>query len=94
MPTSKCRKKRPPKTSWRSRLEHVKTAVLNSLTSASVQRTYDHAIREFIPSYGSERRLALNRTVPPGSRLTSNNATMRCRHQPSTGCGSACGVRG
>jgi hypothetical protein len=29
-------------------LEHTKTAVLNSLTSASGQRTYEHAIREFV----------------------------------------------
>jgi hypothetical protein len=38
-------------------------AVLNSLTSASAQRTYDHAIREFVGWYCSEPRLALNRTV-------------------------------
>jgi hypothetical protein len=37
--------------------------VLNSLTSASGQRTYDHAIREFVAWYCSERRLAFNRTV-------------------------------
>ena len=29
-------------------LEHAKTAVLNSLTSASGQRTYDHATRKFV----------------------------------------------
>ena len=29
-------------------LEQSKSAVLNSLTSRSSQRTYDHAIREFI----------------------------------------------
>jgi hypothetical protein len=44
-------------------LEHAKTAVLNSLTSASGQRTYDHAIREFVAWYCSEPRLAFNRTV-------------------------------
>ena len=43
--------------------EHAKTAVLNSLTSASGQRTYDHAIREFVAWYCSEPRLAFNRTV-------------------------------
>src|SRR5713101_6672721 len=37
-------------------LEHAKTAVLNSLTSASGQRTYDHAIREFVRWYCSEPR--------------------------------------
>ena len=44
-------------------LEHAKTAVLNSLTSASGERTYDHAIREFVAWYCSEPRLAFNRTV-------------------------------
>jgi len=44
-------------------LEHAKTAVLNSLTSTSGQRTYDHAIREFVAWYCSEPRLAFNRTV-------------------------------
>src|ERR1700674_4872243 len=43
--------------------EHAKTAVLNSLTSVSGQRTYDHAIREFVAWYCSEPRLAFNRTV-------------------------------
>ena len=33
-------------------LEHFKTAVLNSLTCASGQRTYDHAIREFVTGSG------------------------------------------
>ena len=44
-------------------LEHAKTAVLNTLTSTSGQRTYDHAIREFVSWYCSEPRLAFNRTV-------------------------------
>jgi hypothetical protein len=37
--------------------------VLNSLASASGQRTYDHAIREFVAWYCSGPRLAFNRTV-------------------------------
>jgi hypothetical protein len=44
-------------------LEHAKTAVLNGLRSVSGQRTYDHAIREFVVWYFSEHRLAFNRTV-------------------------------
>lgn len=64
MPKSKSRKKKSPK---RVRslpdLEQAKTAVLNSLTSASGQRTYEHAIREFVAWYCSEPRLAFNRTV-------------------------------
>ncbi|MCA1605351.1 MAG: hypothetical protein LC775_07755 [Acidobacteria bacterium] len=52
---SKSRKKKPPKHVLAlPDLEHAKTAVLNSLTSASGQRTYDHAIREFVACYCSE----------------------------------------
>ena len=64
MPKSKSRtKKRPKRVLALPDLEHAKTAVLNSLTSASGQRTYDHAIREFVGWYCSEPRLAFNRTV-------------------------------
>jgi hypothetical protein len=61
---SKSRKRKSPKRILAlPDLEHAKTAVLNSLTSASGQRTYDHAIREFVAWYCSEPRLAFNRTV-------------------------------
>jgi len=64
MPRSKSRRKKSPKRVLAlPDLEHAKTAVLNSLTSASGQRTYDHAIREFVACYCSESRLAFNRTV-------------------------------
>jgi integrase len=64
MSKSKSRKKRAPKRVLAlPDLEHAKTAVLNSLTPASGQRTYDHAIREFVAWYCSEPRLAFNRTV-------------------------------
>ena len=64
MPKSKSRRKKSPKRVLAlPDLEHAKTAVLNSLTSASGQRTYDHAIREFVGWYCSEPRLAFNRTV-------------------------------
>src|SRR5829696_5422102 len=64
MPKSKSRKKKTPKRVLALRdLEQTKAAVLNSLTSASSQRTYDHAIREFVAWYCSEPRLAFNRTV-------------------------------
>jgi hypothetical protein len=39
-------------------LEQAKSAVLSSPTSKSGQRTYDHAIREFVAWYCSEPRLA------------------------------------
>jgi hypothetical protein len=44
-------------------LEQAKSAVLNTLTSKSGQRTYDHAITEFVEWYCSEPRLAFNRNV-------------------------------
>jgi hypothetical protein len=44
-------------------LEHAKSAVLNSLNSADAERGYRHVIDEFVDWYGSEPRLALNRTV-------------------------------
>jgi hypothetical protein len=44
-------------------LEHVKAAVLNSLTSPDAQRGYRHAIDEFVDRYCSEPRLAFNRIV-------------------------------
>jgi hypothetical protein len=64
MPRLKSRRKKSPKRILAlPDLEHAKTAVLNSLTSASGQRTFDHAIREFVTWYCSEPRLAFNRTV-------------------------------
>src|SRR5215831_1942009 len=64
MSKPKFRKQRPPKRVLAlANLEHAKTAVLNTLTSASGQRTYDHAIREFVAWYCSEPRLAFNRIV-------------------------------
>src|ERR687884_167643 len=64
MAKRKSRKKRAPKRVLAlPDLEQAKTAVLNSLTSVSGQRTYDHAIREFVTWYCSEPRLAFNRTV-------------------------------
>jgi hypothetical protein len=44
--------------------------VLNSLTSRSSQRSYDHAIREFIDWYCSEPRLAFNKTVVTRYRIS------------------------
>ena len=49
MAKSKMKRKRAPKSVLKlPDLEQSKSAVLNSLTSPSSQRTYDHAIREFI----------------------------------------------
>jgi len=62
MPKSR-KKKAPKRTLALPDLEHAKSAVLNSLSSASGQRTYSHAIDEFVGWYCSEPRLAFNRTV-------------------------------
>jgi len=49
MEKSKTKRKRVPKTILKlPDLEQFSSATLNSLTSPSSQRTYDHAIREFI----------------------------------------------
>ena len=71
--TTKPRSKKAPKRVLAlPDLEQSKAAVLNSLTSASGQRTYDHAIREFVAWYCSEPRLAFNRTV---DHLADSNLT-------------------
>src|SRR6266436_3077680 len=62
---SKSRRRKPPpkRVLALPDLEQSKAAVLNSLSSKSGQRTYDHAITEFVEWYCSEPRLAFNRTV-------------------------------
>jgi hypothetical protein len=60
-------------------LEQSRSAVLNSLTSQSSQRTYDHAIREFIEWYRSEPRLAFNKTV-----VTRYRISLEQQHYAST----------
>jgi hypothetical protein len=44
-------------------LEQAKSAVLNTLTSKSGQRTYDHAVTEFVEWYCLQPHLAFNRSV-------------------------------
>ena len=67
---AKSKRKRGPKSVLKlPDLEQSKSAVLNSLTSASSKRSYDHAIREFIDWYCSEPRLAFNRTVVTRYRI-------------------------
>jgi hypothetical protein len=77
---SKVNRKRTPKSVLKlPDLEQSKSAVLNSLTSPSSQRTYDRAIREFIEWYCSEPRLAFNKTVVTRYRLS-----LEQRHSAST----------
>jgi hypothetical protein len=91
MPKSNNRKRKPPKRVLAlPDLEHAKTAVLNSLTSASGQRTYEHAIREFVTWYCSEPRLAFNRTVVLRYRIHLEQLRVCAVHdQPSAGSGPA-----
>jgi integrase len=71
MARSKTKRKRAPKSVLKlPDLEQSKSAVLNSLTSQSSQRTYLHAIREFIEWYCSEPRLAFNKTVVTRYRIS------------------------
>ena len=65
MPKAHPRKKRqaPKRVLALPDLEQAKPAVINSLSSTSGQRTYDHAITEFVNWYCSEPRLAFNRAV-------------------------------
>src|ERR1700737_3590453 len=80
MAKSKMKRKRAPKSVLRlPDLEQSKSAVLNSLTSPSSQRTYDHAIREFIEWYCSEPRLAFNKTV-----VTRYRISLEQQHYAST----------
>ena len=58
MPKARKRKKSPKRVLALPDLEQAKSAVLNTLTSKSGQRTYDHAITEFVEWYCSEPRLA------------------------------------
>src|ERR1700722_15910197 len=77
---SKMKPKRAPKSVLKlPDLEQSKSAVLNSLTSPSSQRTYDHAIREFIEWYCSEPRLAFNKTV-----VTRYRISLEQQHYAST----------
>jgi hypothetical protein len=57
MPKSRKKKKPPKRVLALPDLEQAKCAVLNTLTSKSGQRTYDHAITEFVEWYCSEPRV-------------------------------------
>ena len=74
---AKSKRKRVPKTVLKlPDLEQSKSAVLNSLTSSSSKRSYDHAIREFIDWYCSEPRLASTGPWSHGIESHSNSTRM------------------
>jgi integrase len=80
MAKSKIRRKRTPKPVLKlPDLEQVEIRRSDSLTSSSSQRTYDHAIREFIDWYCSEPRLAFNKTV-----VTRYRTSLEEQHYAST----------
>ena len=80
MPKPRKKKKSPKRILALPDLEQAKSAVLNTLTSKSGQRTYDHAITEFVEWYCSEPRLAFNRTVVLRYRISLEQR----RFAPST----------
>ena len=85
MPRSrlKSRAKKPPKRVLAlPDLEQAKAAVLNSLTSASGQRTYDDAITEFVAWYCSER--GWRSTAPSRSAIASTSSSATTRRPRST----------
>ena len=86
MPRSrlKSRAKKPPKRVLAlPDLEQAKAAVLNSLTSASGQRTYDHAITEFVAWYCSEPRRGDGSSAP---FATSQDGSDQPRYADPAGC--------
>src|SRR5215467_3073580 len=80
MSKSRKKKKLPKRVLALPDLEQAKSAVLNTLTSKSGQRTYDHAITEFVEWYCSAPRLAFNRTVVLRYRISLEQR----RYAPST----------
>ena len=79
--SSNPKRKKAPKTVLKlPDLEQSKSAVLNSLVSSSSQRSYYHAIREFIEWCCSEPRLAFNKTVVTRYRI----ALEQKHYAPST----------
>jgi len=63
MPKSRKKKCSPKRVLALPDLEQSKTAVLNTLTSKSGQRSYDRAITDFVDWYCCAPRLAFSRTV-------------------------------
>src|SRR5437660_10829747 len=69
---SKNKKRKPPR--WKTKLglpdlDNAKAAVLASLHSPESQRSYRHAIDEFVGWYCSEPRLSFNKTVVTRYRI-------------------------
>jgi hypothetical protein len=79
--SSNPKRKKVPKTVLKlPDLDQSTSAVLSSLVCSSSQRSYDHAIREFIEWYCSEPRLAFNKMVVTRYRI----ALEQKHYAPST----------
>jgi hypothetical protein len=90
---TKSKRKRAPKTVLKlPDLEQSKSAVLNSLTSPSSQRSYDHAIREFIDWYCSESRLAFNKPFVTRYRISLEQPLRSADDQPEAGGSASAGL--
>ena len=63
MPKKRRKRKNPKRVLRLPDLALARTAVLNTLSSESAQRSYEYAINEFVDWYCSEPRLAFNRVV-------------------------------
>jgi hypothetical protein len=91
---SKSRKKKSPKRILAfPDLEQAKSVVLNTLTSVSGQRTYDHAIDDFVDWYCSEPTSGVQShgsteisDLPGAERVRSEH------HQSAPGGGTTLGL--
>ena len=83
MSKSKKEKRTPKRAQALPDLEQAKSAVLNTLTSVSRQRTCEHAINDFVEWYCSEPRLAFNRAVVLRYRICLEQKGVRCEHHQS-----------
>src|SRR5260370_27688094 len=70
-------------------LEQSKSAVLKQPHVAEFQRSYDHAIREFIDWCCSEPRLAFNRTVVTRYEDQPRTGALRLFHHQPPPCGDS-----
>jgi hypothetical protein len=77
-------------------LQQPKNAVLNSLAAPSSQKSYGHAIDEFIAWYRSEPRLAFSRSVVLryrfGRQAIADTHTQACRTLYPTDAGGDFGA--
>src|SRR5256884_1247044 len=65
-------------------LDHAKAAVLASLHSPESQRSYRHAIDEFVGWYCSEPRLSFNKTVVTRYRIHLEDRQLAPRSEEHT----------